>query len=92
MTSPSPLRASSIISNPSELGDMDPLDKLEIIIEAEIKDKKAEREKGKDKHSSLYILGLDHEIDTLSWVWTKIDAIKRNAPSMSDEMVLKMYR
>jgi hypothetical protein len=70
---------------------MDPLDKLELIIKGTISQKKKERERGKDNHSSLYILGLDHDIDTLSWVWTEIESIRRNAPAVSDEIVLKMY-
>ena len=31
---------------------------------------------------------LDQEITTLSWILTEIDMIKRNVPSMSDEMVM----
>jgi len=44
------------------------------------------------KTSNLYIMELDHEINTLSWILTEIDGIKRNVPSMSDEMVMKMYQ
>lgn len=70
---------------------MDPLDKLELIIKGTIKQKKVDYERGKDKHSNLYLLGLQANIDTLSWVWAEIDAIKRNAPHVTDEIVLKMY-
>jgi len=70
---------------------MEPLEKLELIIKYQIRRKKAEREKSKH-HSNLYILELDQEINTLSWILTEIDAIKRNVPSMSDEMVMKMYQ
>jgi hypothetical protein len=70
---------------------MEPLDKLELIIKGAIKQKKAQRDRGMDKHSIQYIQGLGNEIDALSWVWTKIDAIKRNHPNVSDEMIMKMY-
>ncbi len=40
---------------------------------------------------NLYLLRVQSSIDTLSWVWTEIDAIKRNAPHVSDEIVMKMY-
>ena len=66
---------------------MDPLDKLVLIIEGTISQKKKERERGKDKHGNLYIIGLDHEIDTLSLIRSYIGMIKRNAPSMADEMI-----
>ncbi|AFU58759.1 hypothetical protein Ngar_c18260 [Candidatus Nitrososphaera gargensis Ga9.2] len=37
-------------------------------------------------------LALDHEIDTLGWMWIKIDAtIKRNASGVSDDIVKRMY-
>lgn len=44
---------------------LDVLDKRELIIEGTIKQKEKERPRGKNKHSNLYILGLDHEIDAL---------------------------
>jgi hypothetical protein len=70
---------------------MGPLDKLELIIKHTIGQKKKERKNSEGKHSNLYILGLDHEIDMLRVIFCDIDGIKRNVPSMSDEMVLKMY-
>ena len=70
---------------------MEPLEKLELIIKYQIRRKNAEREKSK-YHSNLYIMELDHEINTLSWILTEIDGIKRHVPSMSDEMVMKMYQ
>jgi hypothetical protein len=71
---------------------MEPMEKLEIIVEGTLMSKKRDRDISKDKTSNLYVLGLDHEINTLSWVLYQIDAIKRKHPSMSDEMVLKMYQ
>lgn len=56
-----------------------------------ISQKKKAREQGKDKHSSLYIIGLDHEIDALTLMMSYTGMIKCNAPSMSDEMITKMY-
>jgi RNase P/RNase MRP subunit p30 len=61
-----------------------------MIIKGTVEQKKKERERCKDKVSSLYILGLDHQINTLSWVLTEIDAIKRNAHGVSDEIVTRM--
>ncbi len=70
---------------------MEPLEKLEIIVRGRQNQKKIERGRGKDKHNRLYILGLGHEIDMLSVVLCDIDSIRRNVPSMSDEIVQKMY-
>ena len=70
---------------------MEPLDKLEIIIKAEIKERKAELERSGERHSALYLEALHHEIDCLGWVWTKIDNIRRNVPAVSDEMIKRMY-
>jgi len=70
---------------------MDPLDKLQIIIEGNIRKRTADRTKSELKASSLCILELDEEITTLRQVLGEIDAIKRNVPSMSDESVQKRY-
>ena len=70
---------------------MDPLDKLEIIVKDRIRGAKAEFESGKGRHSPLYLDAPQHEIDTLSWVWTRINAIRQNAPSVSDETIERMY-
>jgi hypothetical protein len=67
---------------------LDPLDKLELIIEGTINQKKNERERGKDKHSNLYIMKLDHQIDVLLLVKSYVGMIKRESPSMCDETVL----
>lgn len=68
---------------------MDPLDKLELIVKDKIKEK-TEFERGKGKHNPTYLQGLQDEIDALSWVWTEIDAIKRNGPSVTDEVMEKI--
>ena len=70
---------------------MDLLEELEIIVRGVQNRKKIERDRGKDKHSSLYILGLDHEIDMLSVVLVKLQAIKKNHHSVSDAIVQRMY-
>lgn len=63
----------------------------EFIPEGTITQKKKERDRGNDKHSNLYIVGLDHEIDALSLVKSYLRMIKRNAPLMADKVVTKMY-
>lgn len=70
---------------------MDPLDKLELIVKERIRERKAESQRGRGKHNPAYLQGLDSEIDALQWVWSKIDAIRRNAPAVSDEMIQRMY-
>lgn len=75
---------------------MDPLDKIEMIILGMRKEtkKKLDRSNGNkspNDDNPLYILGLQHDFDTLSLVWTKIDAVKRNHYSVRDEIVLRMY-
>ena len=70
---------------------MEPLEKLEMIVKGTLAQKKKDYEMSRYKASNLYVLGLDHEISTLQSVLCEIDAIKRNAPTKSDEMVLKMY-
>jgi hypothetical protein len=70
---------------------VEPIEKLEIIIKHEIRKVKAERERGIDKHSPLYIQDLSTRIDTLSWVWTKANAIMGDAPSVTDEMIQRLY-
>ena len=62
-----------------------------MIVKGTLAQKKKDYEISRDKASNLYVLGLDHEISTLQSVLCEIDAIKRNAPAKSDEMVLKMY-
>lgn len=70
---------------------MEPLDKLQMIIEGNIRQRKTDRAKKMDKVSSLSILELDQEITTLRQVLGEIDAIKRNLTSVSDEMIEKRY-
>jgi hypothetical protein len=70
---------------------MDQLDKPEMIILGMIKQKKAGRERSKDKVSILHVQRRDNEIDMPSWVWTEIDAVRRSAPGVSDEIVMKIY-
>lgn len=55
---------------------MDQLDKLEIIIKAEIKEKKAEFERSKEIHSSVYVDGLRQQIDVLSWALTIVWSVR----------------
>ena len=70
---------------------MAPLDKLQMIIEGNIRKRTADRAKSADKASSLCILELDEEITTLRQVLGEIEAIRRNVPRMSDEIVQKRY-
>jgi len=73
---------------------MDPLDKLELILNSEIKKKKKEFERGKGKGMDLsyvYLYGEQRQIDSLEEVLGFIHQIKRNTHSMSDEIVLRMY-
>lgn len=69
----------------------EPLDKLEMIYRGMQKQKKIERDRGRDKHSNLYILGLDHEIDMLSVVLAELKAVKENHHSVRDEIMQKIY-
>lgn len=64
---------------------MDPLEKLKIIVKARIAEIKKEYEISKGEHSQLCLDSLNHEWDTLRWVWTRINAIKQNAPGVSDD-------
>jgi hypothetical protein len=73
---------------------MDPLDKLDLILTSKIKRMK------KDLHRSVnaginpsyvYLNGVQMEIEGLETAITFLHEIKRNAPSMDDEIVLKMY-
>lgn len=73
---------------------MDPLDKLEIILESLIKDKKRELKQETDKGiqlSSVYLYGIENQVDAFEKSLEFVRAIKRNSPSMSDEVVIKMY-
>jgi hypothetical protein len=45
---------------------LDPLDKVEIIVKHEIKNKKTEFERARIHHSPVYLDGLQHEIDAVS--------------------------
>jgi hypothetical protein len=70
---------------------MNPLDKLEIIYKDEIKNKKKQVERGNEKHSPVYVDGLRHEIDALSWALTIVWNIKSGSPSATDEMIQRSY-
>jgi len=73
---------------------MDPLDKLEFILKGMIQKNKNEIERAKNSgmHPAYpYLNGLEHEVVGLQKALARLHEIKRNAPSMSDEMVLKMY-
>jgi hypothetical protein len=62
---------------------MDPLDKLELIVlgmkkQTKTKLDRSQANDGPHGDNPLYIVGLRHQVDTLSQVWTVIDAVRRN--------------
>jgi hypothetical protein len=68
---------------------MEPLDKLKVVIQGMIKQRKKEIDRGKASgmHPAFpYVNGMEHEIAMLELVLCHIDAIKRNVPSLFDEM------
>jgi hypothetical protein len=70
---------------------MEPLEKLDIIVKHEIKKTKAAQERSIGRHSPIYIQDLTTKIDTLGWVWTMINAVRGNMPSVADEMIKRLY-
>jgi hypothetical protein len=70
---------------------MDALEKLELVLSGEINKKKAALDIDRKSGSVVYTYGLENQINALEWALNQLQMIKRNAPSMSDEIVLKMY-
>lgn len=76
---------------------MEPLDKLEMIYQSMQNEKKVELDRCKkpepDPYGArpLYVQRLENEIDMLSVIICKLQAVKENHHSVRDEMVQKMY-
>ena len=71
---------------------MDRFEKLEIIVEGMIKDQKKEIERSKDIHNQAYIHDLTRELQGFQRIHGKILEIRNNGPSVSDEMIEKVWR
>ena len=71
---------------------MDRFEKLEIIVEGMIKDQKKEIERGKDIHNQAYIHDLMRELQGFQRIHAKMQAIRENGPSVTDEMIEKVWR
>ena len=74
---------------------MEPFEKLEIILEGMIKEKKKEVEAARNSGihpAEPYIQGLEHELIGLQKAFFIIPAIKNNAVGVSDEAIEKRWR
>ena len=73
---------------------MEPLEKLEMILRGMIQKNKQEIERAKNSglHPAYpYPNGLEHEVVGLQKALARLHEIKQNAPSMDDDIVIKMY-
>ena len=73
---------------------MDSLDKLDLILSSLIAQKKRDIQIGQAKGmnaSSIYLNGIENQIKAYQESLVFVRQLKRNAPSMSDEIVQKMY-
>lgn len=72
-------------------------EKIDLIVNGMLKEAKAKLKRARRNEGDpcgdnpTFIQTLQDEVDTLSQIWCEIDTIKRNDPSVSDEMVQKMY-
>ena len=74
---------------------MEPFEKLEIILEDMIKEKKKEVEAARNSGihpAEPYIQGLEHELIGLQKAFFIIPAIKNNAIGVSDEAIEKRWK
>lgn len=71
---------------------MDRFEKLEIIVDGLIKDQKKKIESGKDIHSRAYVDDLRSELQGFQSVYAKMLDIKNNGPTVTDEMIERVWR
>lgn len=71
---------------------MDRFEKLELIVKAMMIQKEKEIDRAKNSRTLPYIEGLRHELIALHQVYAEILDIKNNGPSVSDEMIEKIWR
>lgn len=88
--SPSPLHASSIITNPILAYIMDNFQRIELIVKGRLNERKQELEKCRRRESTapsgLYVLGVKHEVCMLMRIAGDIDSIKRDHPPTRNEI------
>jgi hypothetical protein len=73
---------------------MEPLEKLDLIFTGVIAQKKREVQIGTAKGMNpgfAYLNGIENQITAYENALAFVRQIKRNVPSMADEVVLKMY-